>query len=297
MKDILLAGVDLDADAALELLKRLNPERVRYRRSESIMRAEGVEEGADLSALQTVASGQELDVIELPAGLSIKRFRMIASDMDSTLIVNESIDDMAFAAGCYDEVADLTRRAMEGSWSFDESLRNRVACLKGASTDVIDHAINAERLTHGAEMLMKLCRRNGLHAYIISGGFSQVCAAAVKKLGMSGAVCNELVIEDGKLTGEVTGPAGGRILNADGKRRAMEILAQTNGLSLSQVIAVGDGANDAEMIAAAGLGVGFHPKPYLASRAKASIRHGGLEVLAHFFVESWTDAPTIYKRK
>lgn len=297
MKDILLAGVDLDADAALDLLQRLNPERIRYRRSESIMRAEGVEDGADLSALQTVASGEEFDVIELPSGLSIKQYRMLVSDMDSTLIVNESIDDMAFAAGCFDEVSDLTRRAMEGAWSFDESLRNRVACLKGAPSSVLDHAINAERLTHGADMLMKLCRRNGLCTYVISGGFSQVCLAAVKKLGMTGAVCNELVMADGKLTGDVTGPAGGRILNADGKRRAMEILAQTNGIHLSQVIAVGDGANDAEMISAAGLGVGFHPKPYLASRAKASIRHGGLEVLAHFFLESWTDAPTLYKRK
>ena len=179
-----------------------------------------------------------------------------------------------------------------GAWSFTESLEKRVSLLKGTQASVvIDHAIRRERLTYGAEALIKLCRRHGIATYIVSGGFVQIARDTAKELGMTGAVCNELVIDaNGMLTGEVRGPAGGRILDADGKRRAVEVLAQIAGADMSQVICSGDGANDVEMVSAAGLGVAFHPKPVLASHAKAVIRFGGLDVLAHLFKECWVDA-------
>lgn len=292
VKDIVLQGIELETEMFKDAVDALKPAKVLFRRSDPSLRVCGVADNADLSALEALALAHQVDCIAVPADFSIKAFKVWATDMDSTLTQNECIDDMAFAAGCGDEVARVTKEAMHGAWSFTESLEKRVSLLKGTQASVvIDHAIRRERLTYGAEALIKLCRRHGIATYIVSGGFVQIARDTAKELGMTGAVCNELVIDaNGMLTGEVRGPAGGRILDADGKRRAVEVLAQIAGADMSQVICSGDGANDVEMVSAAGLGVAFHPKPVLASHAKAVIRFGGLDVLAHLFKECWVDA-------
>lgn len=292
MKDIVLQGIDLETEMFKDVVDALKPSKVLFRRSDPSLRVCGVADDADLTALKALAFEHQVDCIDVPADFSIKQFKVWATDMDSTLTQNECIDDMAFAAGCGEEVAALTKEAMHGGWTFNESLVKRVALLKGANASVVlDHAIRRERLSYGAEALIKLCRRHGVATYIVSGGFVQIARETAKELGMTGAICNELLIDvEGKLTGEVRGPAGGRILDADGKRRAVEVLAQLAGAEMSQVICTGDGANDAEMVETAGLGVAYHPKPILEKHANAIVRFGGLDVVAHLFKECWVDA-------
>ena len=295
MKDIVLQGIDLEVDVFMKAIEALAPEKVLFRRSDPSMRICGVADDADLLPLKALARTHQIDCVTVPADYSIKSFKVWATDMDSTLTQNECIDDMAFAAGCGEEVSRVTHEAMHGGWGFTESLQKRVSLLKGADASIVlSHAIRRERLSDGAETLIKLCRRHGIATYIVSGGFVQIARDTAKELGMTGAVCNELLIDaDGKLTGEVRGPAGGKILDADGKRRAVEVLAQLAGGDLSQVICSGDGANDVEMVSAAGLGVAYHPKPVLAEKAKVVIRYSGLDLIAHLFKECWVDAERI----
>ncbi len=294
MKDILLSGLDLDLDLFKPLIKKLDPQKVLYRRSDPSLRICGIADDADIKELSAFALEHQVDCIRMPQDLSIKAFKVFATDLDSTLLHNECVDDMAFDAGCIFEVMEITKEAAKEEWPFIDSLVKRVALLKNAPKTVIDHAVKAERFTDGAETLLQLCRRNGLSTYIISGGFKQIAARHAKKLSMTGVVCNELVVKDGRLTGEVAGPAGGKLLDAAGKRRSLEVLASINGALMTQTIAIGDGMNDIDMVLAAGLGVAFHPKPTLArENPKAVIRFGGLDVLAHMFKETWVDAVCI----
>lgn len=290
MLDIVITGADLEHDLLLDLTHEVHPARTLYRPSEPSLRLEDVPDDADLTHLEAEAARHNADFFVLPAGLSIKSFKAFFFDMDSTLIENECIDDMAFAAGCFDEVCQMTKEAMEGKWPFAENLQRRVKLLAGAPLSVVDHSVESARFSVGAEVLMKFARRNGLALYVVSGGFTLITRPIAKKLGMTGAVSNELVIENGLLTGDVVGPAGGRILDARGKRRAVEVLSQLHGASLREVLCCGDGANDVEMIRSAGLGVAFHAKPVVQQLARYRINHSGLDAIMLFFRESWRDA-------
>lgn len=207
--------------------------------------------------------------------------------MDSTLIESECIDEMAAFAGSGERISRITRRAMEGLIPFDESLRQRVAALAGSSVEIVTHAVERAVPTPGALDFVDFLTRHGLATYIITGGFEEIATHVARRFGMTGVVCNRLVLEDGRLTGGVRGPAGGKILDADGKRRALEVLAQVNGASLSETIACGDGANDLQMIAAAGFGFAYHGKPVVMREAPRGVRFGDFSVLKHCFLEVW----------
>ena len=296
MIDIILQGTDLEIGDFKQALKALVPEVTLLRRQDPSLRLCGVADDADLSTLKAIAQAHRVDCIAVPAGLSVKRFKLFCTDMDNTLIENECIDDMAYAAGRLDELHAAEAQAALEKRSFQETLRARLKTLAGAPAAAVEHAVQAERFSYGAEPLVKFFKRSGLGTYIISCGFTQIAEAAAKKLGMTGVVCNELLLNaDGSLTGRIEGPAGGRLLDADGKRRAVEILAQLHGAKLSEVICIGDGANDVEMIRAAGLGVAYHPKAALANLARVEIQHGGMDVLAHLFIEAWRDAVELYR--
>lgn len=224
MQDLLLVGPALRLSDFLDLCRAAKPESVLFHPETTALRIKAINAAA-ADQLEAQAQGKAVDCLRLPAELSIQNVRLIALDMDSTLIANECIDDMAAIAGCGPEMARLTREAMEGLWPFSKNLVERVRLLKGADAGIALQASENIRFSPGAQRLMRFMQAHRVDRWIISGGFSQIARPAAAKLGMTGVICNELVIEDGCLTGEVVGPAGGRILDADGKRRALEVLS------------------------------------------------------------------------
>lgn len=203
---------------------------------------------------------------------------MLIADMDSTMIHQECLDEMAELAGVGDYVRDVTMRAMNGEIQFEEALKERVALLKGQSVSIIDQIISS-RLSFmpGGATLLATMRRNGGYAALVSGGFTPFTSYVAEQLGFDEHHGNRLIISDGMLTGEVAPPIQGK----DAKRQALINISSRLGLSHDQVMAVGDGANDLDMIAAAGIGVAFHAKPSVAAAAQYRLNHGDLTALLY----------------
>jgi phosphoserine phosphatase len=199
--------------------------------------------------------------------------RLVAFDMDSTLIEAEVIDELAAAAGVGDQVAEITERAMRGELDFTESFHERVALLKGLSGDVLQEIAERLPVTEGAERLIRNLNSLGYTTVILSGGFNYFGNYLKEKLGIDYVFANELDMEDGIVTGKVTGTV------VDGKRKAQLLreIAEKEGIRLEQTIAVGDGANDLPMLSIAGLGIAFRAKPLVEESAKQSISTLGLD--------------------
>ena len=203
--------------------------------------------------------------------------RLVVMDMDSTLIQIEVIDELARAHGVFDQVSAITRRAMLGEMEYDQSLRERVALLKGLDQSVLQGLADNLPLTDGAETLLRVLKRLGYRTAILSGGFSVAAEALQKRLGIDFAWSNTLEIEGGKLTGRVLG----QIVNAQRKAELLEELARREDVPLDQVIAIGDGANDLLMLQKAGHGIAFHAKPKLREAAHTAISAGGLDAILY----------------
>jgi len=203
--------------------------------------------------------------------------RLIVMDMDSTLIRIEVIDELARAHGVGDQVKAITRRAMMGEMDYDQSLRERVALLRGLDARVLYELAAGLPLTEGAETLLRVLQRLGYRTAVISGGFSVAAEALQKRLGIDFAWSNTLEIEGGVLTGRVIGP----IVNARRKADILEELARRENVPLDQVIAIGDGANDLLMLQKAGHGIAFHAKPKLREAAHTSISAMGLDAILY----------------
>ena len=199
--------------------------------------------------------------------------RLVAFDMDSTLIEAEVIDELARHAGVGTEVAAITESAMRGEIDFAQSFRRRVALLEGLDEGVLEEVAQALRLTEGAEKLLAALRRMGLRTAIISGGFGYFGRKVQQRLGIDYVFANELDIEDGRVTGRVHG----RVVEGARKAVLLRELAQREGISLEQVIAVGDGANDLPMLSIAGLGIAFRAKPIVKASAQHAISTLGLD--------------------
>jgi phosphoserine phosphatase len=227
--------------------------------------------------LLTVATGAGFDVSLQRESLYRRSKRLVVMDMDSTLIRIEVIDELARAAGVGTEVARITERAMLGEMDYDESLRQRVGLLKGLDVKVLDRIAADLPLTDGAETLVRVLKRLGYKIAVISGGFSRAAEALKRRLGVDYAYSNNLEVQGGKLTGRISGP----IVNGQRKAELLETIAQAEGVLLDQVIAVGDGANDALMLDRAGLGIAFHAKPKLREAADTSISAAGLDAILY----------------
>jgi phosphoserine phosphatase len=199
--------------------------------------------------------------------------RLVAFDMDSTLIEAEVIDELAAAAGVGEQVAEITERAMRGEIDFTESFHERVALLKGLNGDVLQEIAERLPVTEGAERLIRNLKSLGYTTVILSGGFNYFGNYLKEKLGIDYVFANELDMEDGVVTGKVTG------IVVDGNRKAQLLreIAEKEGIRLEQTIAVGDGANDLPMLSIAGLGIAFRAKPLVQESAKQSISTLGLD--------------------
>ena len=237
MLDLILAGPGVTPDLVCDLADEFMAGEVLTRPNAA--RFCGLSPMTARSIARRLADDESIDVLEVKAGLSVWDFRVICLDMDGTVIQNECIDDMAALHGVGEEVSSVTRAAMEGGTklTFAESLEKRVAFIRDAPVSVIDEALASVRLQPGAARLIDFCNAHGIRSYVLSGGFTHFTHAIATRLGMTGDFSNMLGIdaERGVLTGTVTGPAGGRILDADGKRRTLEILCHQAGATLGQI--------------------------------------------------------------
>lgn len=204
--------------------------------------------------------------------------KMLLADMDSTMIQQECIDELADMAGVGDHVKKITARAMNGELDFDGALRERVGLLKGLDVSVIDRVL-AERITHmpGGRTLIATMKSRGGYAALVSGGFTAFTQAVAKALGFDEHRANTLLAKDGKLTGEVADP----ILGREAKVTALTEITARLGITAQDVIAVGDGANDLGMLGLAGAGVALHAKPSVAAQCDLRINHGDLTALLY----------------
>lgn len=223
---------------------------------------------ADLRTSLAAASARlGVDVAVERAGLYRRGKRLIVMDVDSTLVQGEVIEMLAARAGCLDRVAAVTEAAMRGELDFATSLRERVALLEGLDAGALDEVRDELQLARGARTLVRTLKRLGYVVGIVSGGFTQITEPLAETLGIGRAVANTLEVVDGRLTGRIVGP----VVDRAGKAEALARFAAAEGLPLAQTVAIGDGANDLDMLARAGLGIAYNAKPVVRDAADAAL--------------------------
>jgi phosphoserine phosphatase len=230
---------------------------------------------ADIQAVRWALEGlEQVDVFVQPEENRFKR--LLVADMDSTIVGQECLDELADFAGLKREIAEITERAMQGKLDFKAALRERVAMLSGLDEDAIRRCLKERVVPNpGAATLVKTMRLGGARSILVTGGFVSFADPIAKLLGFHAVRANRLLFDGKHLSGSVEDP----IVDAQAKLDALIEAREELGLSRDQVLAIGDGANDRLMIAEAGLGVAFHPKPALAEVADARLDHHGLDAL------------------
>lgn len=238
-------------------------------------------EPADIGHLRAdfmeLATRLDIDIAIQEDSIYRRNRRLVCFDMDSTLVEAEVIDELAKSAGVGDQVAAITARAMAGELDFNQSFTERLALLKGLDSSVLQDIADRLPITEGVEHLISTLRRLGYKTAILSGGFSYFAEHLQERLGMDYVYANELEIVDGKVTGRVVG----EIVNGQKKAELLKQLASRENISLQQVIAVGDGANDLPMLSIAGLGIAYRAKPLVKASAEHSISNLGLDAILY----------------
>ena len=219
-----------------------------------------------------------IDVNVVPNDIAWTRKKLLVADMESTIIAQECLDELAEFVGLRARISDITARAMRGELDFEAALKERVGLLKGLDASVLQKLYDEKvTLIPGARELVATMRANGAYCALVSGGFTFYTSRIAERVGFDSHQANTLEISDGKLAGTVAMP----ILGREAKLEALKTLRAKLGLLEMETLAVGDGANDLAMIREAGLGVAFHAKPIVAAEARASVRHGDLTTLLY----------------
>lgn len=277
----LLAERKLNIDSILRLSKRPGldlPTEQQHSCIEFSLRGNLADREALQKELLEVSSEEDIDISFQKDDMFRRNRRLICVDMDSTFIQTEVIDELAIRAGVGDEVKAITLSAMRGEIDFKESFLRRVALLKGLDADVRQDIIDKLPITEGADRLFTILKKCGFKIAILSGGFTFVGKYLQQRFGIDYLYANELEIKDGKFTGKHLGD----IVDAKRKAELLELIAQVEHIDLAQVIAVGDGANDLDMLGKAGLGIAFHAKPKVKASATQAISTVGLDGILYF---------------
>ncbi len=268
-----VAGRIADSGANIDRIERM----ARYPVTAIDLHVSGVDTDSLRATLASEAARQGIDVAVQPANLQRRGMRLIVMDVDSTLIQGEVIEMLAEHAGYGNEVAEVTEAAMRGDLDFEVSLRERVKLLEGVPVSAFDAVYDAIELTPGARTLVRILRRLGYRFALVSGGFSQITERLADDLGIHFSRANELEVVDGKLTGQIVGD----VVDRAGKARALREFAAELGLAEASVIAIGDGANDLDMLNAAGLGIAYNAKPVVRDAADTSVNVPYLDTILY----------------
>jgi len=268
-----IAGRIADTGANIDRIERM----ARYPVTAIDLHVSGADPDRLRLTLAEEAARQSVDVAVQPASLLRHGMRLIVMDVDSTLIQGEVIEMLADHAGCLQQVAEVTEAAMRGELDFEQSLRERVALLEGLDASALDQVYDSILLAPGARTMVRTLKRLGYRFAIVSGGFAQITDRIAADLGIDFAAANELEVADGRLTGRIVGP----VVDRAGKAAALRRFAAEAGVPTASTIAIGDGANDLDMLSAAGLGIAFNAKPVVQKAADTAVNVPYLDAIIY----------------
>jgi phosphoserine phosphatase len=268
-----VAGRIADSGANIDRIERM----ARYPVTAIDLHVSGVDPDRLRALLSAEAAAQGVDIAVQPASLLRRAMRLIVMDVDSTLIQGEVIELLADHSGHAEEVARVTERTMRGELDFEQSLRERVALLEGIPETALSQVYDALVLAPGARTLVRILRRLGYRFALVSGGFTQINDRLAEDLGIHYARANQLEIVDGRLTGRIIGP----VVDRAGKAEALRYFAEQVGVPLESVVAIGDGANDLDMLEIAGLGIAYNAKALVQEAADTTVNVPYLDAIMY----------------
>lgn len=273
---LIIQGAQIET-SDLKALAKASSAAAIERITDSAFRLRGASTAPDVV---TLCERARLDFAFIPEDRRLADFRLLVMDMDSTLITIETIDELADLVGLKREVAAITEQAMRGEIEYNESLRRRVAVLKGLDESALKRVYDERvKLSPGAETLLAAAKKHGIKTLLVSGGFTHVTNLLKPRLGLDYTHSNTLAVNGGKVTGDIVGD----IVNADGKREELIRVRDLLGCKREQIIGVGDGANDLKFMAECGVSVAYHAKPIVRGQTTHAVNYGGLDVVVNFF--------------